>query len=60
MAKVSRRDFRTPRKLAETVWSDRGLSLPVSTKLRQARWPWVVLALSPFVGVGIAWLWHTL
>ena len=30
-----------------------------SGKSNQARWPWVILLASPFVGVGIAWIWNS-
>ena len=48
---------RKPAKISETVYTDSGLRLPLVTRLKQERWPWVVLFLSPFVGVGAAALW---
>ena len=51
---------RKPRLISQTVYTERGLQLPPIPGLRHARWPWAVLAASPFVGVGIAALWHGL
>lgn len=47
-----------PRKISETVYNESGLRLPLVERLKQERWPWIVLILSPFIGVGVAALWH--
>ena len=49
-----------PRLISETVYTESGLRLPLPVALREARWPWWVLAASPLVGVGIAALWQWL
>lgn len=47
-----------PRKLRETVYSDRGLQLPRLIKAKPGRWAWMMLIVSPFVGILIAAVWH--
>lgn len=55
---VSRIGSDTPRKLQETIFTDRGLRLPPLVRARPERWPWIVLVASPVVGVTIAVVRH--
>jgi len=49
-----------PRKLGDTVFTDRGLRLLPIPKVRGDRWPWLVLIASPFLGAAGTALWHWL
>ena len=49
---------RRPRRIGETVYTESGLRLPPLSALKRARWPWVVLVLSPVLGIGIAAFWN--
>lgn len=60
MPNITPLDPKRPRKLGETIWTDRGLSLPLIGRVREARWPWIVLILSPIAGVLVAILWQLL
>ena len=49
---------RKPAKISETVFTEGGLRLPLVERLKNERWPWVVLILSPIIGVAAAAAWH--
>ncbi|MBY6218901.1 hypothetical protein [Qipengyuania aquimaris] len=49
---------RKPAKISETVFTEGGLRLPLVQRLKNERWPWVVLILSPIIGVAAAAAWH--